>query len=261
MASFASLDTPRSMWSRAPSTARRASAAAAAAASYDSVNSAPSEALLLLVRECCFLLNGCTAPCPGWSFYDSVDSAPSEALPFLVRTLPVALGSGLLFLELGQDQHLKSCDSVHSPSSEALLLPVRLSPARQVPTGSSNAVCDSTRMYLHPQVAQGNVLTAELLRLSSGLPAGLRDTSSRFAPVLPDFRYLKEPAAAERRIEASPGLVALDDEFREVRAGLVKARFSSGSGSFASSALRPCQAYWTVGSLRYSVARSSRQVS
>lgn len=257
MASFASLDTPRSMWSRAPSTARRASAAAAAAASYDSVNSAPSEALLLLVRECCFLLNGCTAPFPGWSSYDSVDSAP----PFLVRTLPVALGSGLLFLELGQDQHLKSCDSVHSAPREALLLQVRLSPARQVPTGSSNAVCYSNRMYLHPQVAQGNVLTAELLRLSSGLPAGLRDTNSRFAPVLPDFRYLKEPAAAERRIEASPGLVALDDEFREVRAGLLKARFSSGSGSFASYALRPCQAHWTIGSLRYSVASSSRQAS
>lgn len=60
------------------------------------------------------------------------------------------------------------------------------------------------------------MLTAELLRLSGGLPAGLRDAASRFATVLPDFRYLKEPAAAERRIEASPALVALDDEFREV---------------------------------------------
>jgi hypothetical protein len=50
MASFASLETPRSLWSRAPSTARRSSAAAAAAASYDSVNSAPKEALLILVR-------------------------------------------------------------------------------------------------------------------------------------------------------------------------------------------------------------------
>lgn len=61
------------------------------------------------------------------------------------------------------------------------------------------------------------MLIAELLRLSGELPAGLRDSRSRFAPVLPDFAYLKDAAAAERRVEASPALTALDDEFREVR--------------------------------------------
>lgn len=39
----------------------------------------------------------------------------------------------------------------------------------------------------------------------------------RFAPVLPDFDYLRDSAEAERAIEASPALVALDDEFREVQ--------------------------------------------
>jgi Hereditary spastic paraplegia protein strumpellin len=66
------------------------------------------------------------------------------------------------------------------------------------------------------QVAQGNVLTAEVLRLSGEMPAALRDAQSRFARVLPDFAYLKDAAAAERRIEASAPLTALDDEFREV---------------------------------------------
>lgn len=67
------------------------------------------------------------------------------------------------------------------------------------------------------QVAQGNVLTAELLRLSGEMPTALRDAQSRFARVLPDFAYLKDASAAERRIEASAPLTALDDEFREVQ--------------------------------------------
>ena len=46
------------------------------------------------------------------------------------------------------------------------------------------------------QVAQGNVLIADLLRLAGNVPAALRDPASRFAPVLPDFRYLKVPRLA-----------------------------------------------------------------
>ncbi len=44
----------------------------------------------------------------------------------------------------------------------------------------------------------------------------------RFDAVLPDFNYLKDPATAERAIEASPALVALDDEFREVGSATLK---------------------------------------
>ena len=75
----------------------------------------------------------------------------------------------------------------------------------------------TTGLWNIVQVAQGNVLTAELLRLSGEMPAALRDAQSRFAPVLPDFAYLKDAAAAEQRIEISAPLTALDDEFREVR--------------------------------------------
>ena len=45
-----------------------------------------------------------------------------------------------------------------------------------------------------------------------GHPAG-----ARFAPVAFDFGYFKEAEAAERRIEASRELSALDEELREAR--------------------------------------------
>ena len=61
------------------------------------------------------------------------------------------------------------------------------------------------------------MLVADLLRLSSALPASLQGAASRYAPVLFDFRYLKDPEGHERRIEADRQLAALDDMFREVR--------------------------------------------
>lgn len=61
------------------------------------------------------------------------------------------------------------------------------------------------------------MLVADLLRLSSALPAALQGSASRYTPVLFDFRYLKDPEGHERRIEADRQLAALDDMFREVR--------------------------------------------
>ena len=71
-------------------------------------------------------------------------------------------------------------------------------------------------MRLRMQVSDGNVLVADLLRLSGALPAPLTGGASRYAPVLFDFRYLKDPEGQERRIEADSRLSALDDRFREV---------------------------------------------
>ena len=68
-----------------------------------------------------------------------------------------------------------------------------------------------------PQVSEGNVLVADLLRLSAALPPALAGGASPSAPVLFDFRYLKDPEAHERRVEADRQLAALDDRFREAR--------------------------------------------
>jgi len=68
-----------------------------------------------------------------------------------------------------------------------------------------------------PQVSDGNVLVADLLRLSAALPPALSGGRSPSAPVLFDFRYLKDPEGHERRVEADRQLTALDDAFREVR--------------------------------------------
>lgn len=105
--------------------------------------------------------------------------------------------------------HAEACTTAASSVAFTPLVQQQVAPVHTSARSAVSRVC-------HLQVAQGNVLTAELLRLSGGLPAALRDGRSRFAPVLPDFAYLKDAAAAERRIEASPALAALDDEFREV---------------------------------------------
>jgi hypothetical protein len=64
-------------------------------------------------------------------------------------------------------------------------------------------------------VSDGNVLVADLLRLSAALPPALAGGASPSAPVLFDFRYLKDPEGHERRVEADRQLAALDDRFRE----------------------------------------------
>ena len=72
-------------------------------------------------------------------------------------------------------------------------------------------------MAVSLQVSVGNVLVADLLRLSAALPPALAGGASPSAPVLFDFRYLQDPEAHERRVEADRQLAALDDRFREAR--------------------------------------------
>ena len=74
------------------------------------------------------------------------------------------------------------------------------------------------------QVSDGNVLVADLLRLSAALPPALSGGASPSAPVLFDFRYLRDPEGHERRVEADRHLAALDDAFREVRTRVVSRR-------------------------------------
>lgn len=66
------------------------------------------------------------------------------------------------------------------------------------------------------QVSQGHALLAELLQLSSSLPTALQPGATKFAPILFDFRYFRDPDAHDQKVEASRELTALDEEFREV---------------------------------------------
>ena len=61
------------------------------------------------------------------------------------------------------------------------------------------------------------MLVADLLRLSAALPPAISGGASPSAPVLFDFRYLRDPEGHERRVEADRQLAALDDAFREAR--------------------------------------------
>ncbi|KAL3702168.1 hypothetical protein R1sor_020190 [Riccia sorocarpa] len=65
-------------------------------------------------------------------------------------------------------------------------------------------------------VSRAQALIAELLRLSDHVPPVFHPSpDSRFAAVIFDLRYLKSPELIEERLEASPDLLALDEEFRE----------------------------------------------
>ena len=69
------------------------------------------------------------------------------------------------------------------------------------------------------QVAEGQALLADLHSLSKSLPQALRwgpMTEGRYAPILFDYRYFKDRISLEQKIEASPELQVLDDQFREV---------------------------------------------
>lgn len=66
-------------------------------------------------------------------------------------------------------------------------------------------------------MSQSHDLLAEILQLSSSLPAALQASSGKFAPILYDFRFFRDPDAHERKIEASQELTDLDEEFREVQ--------------------------------------------
>ena len=66
------------------------------------------------------------------------------------------------------------------------------------------------------QVSQCHDLLAEILQLSSSLPAALQSPGGRFGPILFDFRFFRDPDAHERKVEASQELADLDEDFREV---------------------------------------------
>lgn len=66
------------------------------------------------------------------------------------------------------------------------------------------------------QVSQSHDLLAEILQLSSSLPAALQSSSGKYGPILFDFRFFRDPDAHEQKIEASQELTDLDEEFREV---------------------------------------------
>lgn len=66
------------------------------------------------------------------------------------------------------------------------------------------------------QVSQSHDLLAEILHLSSCLPAALQSSGGKYGPILFDFRFFRDPDAHERKIEASQELTDLDEDFREV---------------------------------------------
>ena len=93
------------------------------------------------------------------------------------------------------------------------------------------------------QVCQAKALLAEALRLGDELPPALvpgHPAGARFAPVAFNFGYFKEAEVAERRMEASRELSALDEELREARKGDLYTLAVIGlPGYMSSSAWRP----------------------
>ena len=67
------------------------------------------------------------------------------------------------------------------------------------------------------QVSQSHDLLAQILQLSSSLPADWQSSGGKFAPILFEFQFFRDPDAHERKIEASQELTDLDEEFREVK--------------------------------------------
>lgn len=66
-------------------------------------------------------------------------------------------------------------------------------------------------------MSQGHALLAEILQLTSSLPPALQPSATKYAPILFDFRYFRDPDAHDQKIETSRELASLDEEFREVR--------------------------------------------
>ena len=73
------------------------------------------------------------------------------------------------------------------------------------------------------QIAEAYRLQARILYLSSLTPRFLNasDGKHRFSPVLFDFRYFTDTAAAEARVDSSRHLQSLEEEMREVSSAAV----------------------------------------
>jgi len=67
-------------------------------------------------------------------------------------------------------------------------------------------------------VSRGSAIIAELLRLSSNIPeVFIANTveQKKYAPVLFDFHYLRDPEEFERNITGNIDILDLDSEFNE----------------------------------------------
>jgi WASH complex subunit strumpellin len=77
-------------------------------------------------------------------------------------------------------------------------------------------ICGQTVLKL---VSRGNAIIAELLRLSDFIPPVFRlesrEEQERYRFILPDFSYFEGPEYYETKIDSSPELQDIDDEFRE----------------------------------------------
>jgi WASH complex subunit strumpellin len=74
---------------------------------------------------------------------------------------------------------------------------------------ASDNLCGQTLLKLS---ASGSSIIAELLRMSQNIPPDVLNPS-QFAPILFDFEYLKNSEEAEKRLNATPGMLDLDQEF------------------------------------------------
>eukprot|EP00471_Norrisiella_sphaerica_P000575 CAMPEP_0184482552 /NCGR_PEP_ID=MMETSP0113_2-20130426/4111_1 /TAXON_ID=91329 /ORGANISM="Norrisiella sphaerica, Strain BC52" /LENGTH=1139 /DNA_ID=CAMNT_0026862353 /DNA_START=88 /DNA_END=3507 /DNA_ORIENTATION=+ len=79
-------------------------------------------------------------------------------------------------------------------------------------------------------VARGSAIIAELRRLSDHIPSVFlrppNDTKSKYAPIILDFSYLKNPDEYEERIEKNEETAELDEEFRENHLALLERFYS-----------------------------------
>lgn len=90
------------------------------------------------------------------------------------------------------------------------------------------------------QVAEAYRLQARILYLGSLTPRFLvaGDGKHRFSPVLFDFRYFTDTAAAEARVESSRHLQSLEEEMREVGSSAVTCLATRIATTSAPSGLR-----------------------
>ena len=75
---------------------------------------------------------------------------------------------------------------------------------------ATDNLCGQTLLRLS---ASGSSIIAELMRLAQNVPDVFTATDSPYAPILFDFAYLKNSEEFERQLNATPGLLELDQEF------------------------------------------------
>mmetsp|Transcript_4427 Transcript_4427/g.10412 ORF Transcript_4427/g.10412 Transcript_4427/m.10412 type:complete len:139 (-) Transcript_4427:3281-3697(-) len=79
-------------------------------------------------------------------------------------------------------------------------------------------------------VARGSAIIAELRRLSDHIPPvflrNANETKSKYAPIVLDFKYLKNVDAYEEKIEKNEETAELDEEFRENHLALLERFYS-----------------------------------